>query len=388
MRRLAPAFLLCFLALTACPAPVSTTDAGQDVPDSGAPLVDAGAPDAGPLTMVVVHYPADARGMALRGSVSPASWNTGLPMNKVDATTYTLALPWLTGPMELKPMLGNAEWAKGPNWTIRPGQVLEVYPRFATDQGQWSRLFTLHSTVLNNDRGVWVYLPPTYLENPTFRAPVLYMHDGQNLMDPSAAFGGNTWKVPETMDQGAADGTIAEAIVVGPENTGGSRIDEYTPTVDATYGGGKGDLYLRFLVEELKPRIDADFRTRPERATTALMGSSLGGLITAYAGVKKPEVFGLVGEMSPSTWWDNRVILTTVGTTGAAPNRPLKVYVDCGDQNDGLEDTKDLAQKYRDLGYVDDKDLLYVVQPGANHNEVYWAQRLPAALHFLLGPGR
>jgi pullulanase len=118
------------------------------------------------------------------------------------------------------------------------------------------------------------------------------------------------------------------------------------------------------------------------------MGSSLGGLISSYAGRKRPEVFGHVGAMSPSTWWDNLYIVGQVNSTPAAPARPLKVYVDVGTSSDGQADTVQLAGAYRGVGYVDGTSFKYVVQQGASHNETYWRQRLPDALRFLLGPGR
>ncbi len=379
--------VLSFLAvLAACGPAALRDDAGLPVADAG--LLDGGAPDAGLVATVRVHYPSASGAMYLRGSVAPASWDVGLAMTAGGADTWTLTFPALTRPLELKPDLDDAHWAKGPNWTLHPGETLEVWPRFFTDSGQWSRKWDFSSTLLGNTRGVWVYLPPTSLENPTYRAPVLYMHDGQNLFDPAAAFGGVTWQVPETLDAAAQDASILEVIVVGPENAGAARLDEYTPTADPSYGGGKGELYLRMLVEELKPKVDAELKTRPERDSTYLMGSSLGGLITGWAGVTHSDVFGRIGVVSPSTWWDGRVLLTKVATTAAAPRRPTRVYLDCGDQNDGLADTQDLAKAYRALGYADDKDFLFVVQAGAAHNETYWAQRLPRALRFLIGPGR
>jgi predicted alpha/beta superfamily hydrolase len=235
---------------------------------------------------------------------------------------------------------------------------------------------------------VWVYLPPTYVENTTARFGVLYMHDAQNLFSPALAFGGNEWKVDETMDAASEDGTIRETIVVGVENTA-ARMDELTPTADPTYGGGKADQYLSMLIDEIKPTIDKDLRTLPAREQTGIMGSSLGGLVSSYAGVQRADVFGLVGAMSPSTWWDGTVLLADVATTPTRPSKPVRVYVDSGDSgasNDDVTNTNELAARYRTVGYVDNKDLLHVVQVGGQHNEIYWAQRLPAALAFLLGP--
>jgi predicted alpha/beta superfamily hydrolase len=177
--------------------------------------------------------------------------------------------------------------------------------------------------------------------------------------------------------------------VVGVENTP-ARMDEYTPTRDATrMAGGRGAQYLRFLVEELKPLIDASFRTLPGREHTALAGSSLGGLITAYAGVHRAEVFGLLGIFSPSTWWDDRMILREVMGLAARPVRPLRVYIDSGDSGPSADDranTEQHAAAWRALGYRDGETLRYVVEAGGQHNEAAWARRFPGAMRFLLGP--
>jgi predicted alpha/beta superfamily hydrolase len=219
--------------------------------------------------------------------------------------------------------------------------------------------------------------------------PVVYMHDGQNLFDPAVAFGGVTWRVAGTMDAAASDGRFREAIVVGAENAGADRIAEYTPTVDADHGGGRGDLFLRMMAEELKPRVDAELRTRPGREDTVIVGSSLGGLISAYAGVRQASTWGLVGAMSPSVWWDGEFILDEVARLGQP--RPLKVWVDSGDSgpsSDGVDGARRLADAWRAVGYEDGVTLVHVVQEGATHTESAWAERLPWALEFLLGPGR
>ena len=158
------------------------------------------------------------------------------------------------------------------------------------------------------------------------------MHDGQNLFDPATAFGGVEWGVDEALDAAGEAGRCASGttcgndgecsagpclttratIVIGIDNTA-RRIWELTPTVDASIGdGGGADAYLTMVATELKPVVDAMLRTAPGPADTAIMGSSLGGLVSAYAGVTRPAVFGLVGAMSPSTWWDDRVIIDRV----------------------------------------------------------------------------
>ncbi len=366
---------------------------GAAHPDAG-PSADGGsdAPPAGPqVTTVRVHYPAGTHTVSLRASAAPWSWNAGAAMTPGPNGTWTLSTTAITAPFQFKPLLDDSTWSLGPNYNASPGATVDVYPRFTQVAGTWSLAFQFTSKILGNTRGIYVYEPPTYVENTLAPMPVLYMHDGQNLFDPSASFAGNTWQVQQTMDAAAMDGSIAEAIVIGIDNTA-DRMSEYTPVPDATQTppGGNGEQYLQMIIQELKPQIDATMRTLPDRAHTAMVGSSLGGLITAYAGVKHADVFGLVGALSPSTWWDSDWIVTDVGTTPAAP-RPIRVYVDSGDSgpsNDDVTDTASLAAAYEAIGYAQSSSLDYLVQAGGQHSEVYWAQRLPGTLAFLLGPGR
>jgi predicted alpha/beta superfamily hydrolase len=373
-------------------AGVLRTPADAGTAEDATPAADASAaPDAQgpPVTRLRVHYPAGSHAITVRGSLAPFSWNQGISMASGADDTWSIATTSITSAMEWKPLLDDETWSRGPNYRVRPGTTVDVYPHFMQVSGQYSRAFELSSQILGNTRGVWIYRPPTYLENTRAPMPVLYMHDGQNLFDAQTAFGGNEWRVDETMDAAAEDGSIAETIVIGIENTS-ARISEYTPVPDPQEGGGEGDRYLRMIIEELKPRIDQEMRTLPDREHTSLMGSSLGGLISAYAGVVRSDVFGLIGAMSPSTWWDDRWIIGEVALTPASP-RPIRVYVDCGDSGpsgDGVADTRDLAAAYRMVGYVDGMTFDFLVQAGGQHNEIYWAQRLPAALAFLLGPGR
>jgi predicted alpha/beta superfamily hydrolase len=365
----------------------STSDGGG----SGA-SDDAGseAPSGPPVTTLRVHYPAGSHTIALRGSVAPWSWNSGAAMTPGADDTWTISTTLVTSPLEFKPLIDDATWSLGPNYKAAPGATVDVYPRFTQQNGQYTRAYDFASTILGNTRGIWIYEPPTYIENTRASMPVIYMHDGQNLFDPSAAFGGNTWQADTAMDTGANDGSIAEAIIIGIENTA-NRIPEYTPVPDPTQSpsGGDGDAYLKMIVRELKPKIDHDMRTIPDAAHTFMMGSSLGGLITGYAGVTHADIFGGVGALSPSTWWDSDWLIGEVGKT-ASP-RPLRVYVDSGDSgtsNDDVADTASLAKAYQAIGYAQGTTFDYLVQAGGQHSEIYWAQRLPGALAFLLGPGR
>jgi len=375
------------------PVPPESPATVVEPPGSGGPSDDMLL---GRITTLRVHYPlASDKHLSVRGSLSPFAWSTGVRMTRSAPDLFELRIRDLPRELEWKPLVDDATWSRGQNYRVRPGQTVDIYPHFFSGAGRYLRHYgAFESKILGNRRGVWLYLPPSFDENPQTRYPVLYMHDGQNLFDPRYAFLGRTWRVAEALDAGidALDPIqhLPELVVVGPENTS-ARIYEYTPTVgdDPRYMGGGGDRYLRFLTEELQPAIESDpllrGRLLNDRAHRAVAGSSLGGLITAYAGLKQRDTWGRLGIFSPSTWWDGLFIVSAVtGSVGMMP-RWDKVYVDSGQPDDGYDDTKVLAQKYRDLGYRDGVDLLYVAEPGGQHNEDAWARRLPAALRFLCG---
>jgi predicted alpha/beta superfamily hydrolase len=399
-------------------ASVATADAGHAGDASDAP--DAAAPT---TATVRIHYPAGSHAITIRGSAGGLNWTTGVATKSAGSDVFEYRASGLTAPIEWKPLLDDTTWARGPNYRLAPGNTLDVYPHFTTITGTVQTLIAdFHSATLSNDRAIYAYLPPSYAENTDATYPVVYMHDGQNLWAalPGIAFGA-TWNVDSTFDAAAENGacssstvagwgaqplggaptlctgdsdcgvggacvTFPEAIVIGVANTS-NRVYEYTPTTDpSTPGGGGADLYLKMLVTELKPAIDAQLRTRPDAASTALAGSSLGGLVTAYAGLKYPNVFSRLGEISPSTWWNTDVIVGDVQGTPAEPNRPAIVYVDSGSGTaDDESDTDTLAQAYLALGYVDGTNFRHVIQSGAAHNETYWAERLPGALQLMLG---
>ncbi len=386
-----PALLAALLAalLVACAQPTAPPlDVAIDA--RAAPDASVDAP-AAQVTTLRVHYPVRAgTTLALRGSGEGLSWDTGVGFTADGDSVFVWRSTSVHAAFEWKPLLDDRTWSRGPNYRAAPGQLVDVYPHFTTVTGSWSvRWPTYMSSTLGNTRPIVVYLPPTYDENTLARFPVVYMHDGQNLFDPATSFGGVAWNVHDAMNAGAEDGSIREAIVVGVGNTG-ARIDEYTPTRDAmTMAGGRGDLYLRFLSDELRPEVNRTYRTLTGAPDNAIVGSSLGGLISAYAGVRMPGVWGLVGAMSPSTWWDGRVLLGEVASIPMLPARALRVYVDGGDAGssmDGVTDTRALAAAYRTAGYRDGVDLQYTVQPGGMHSETYWRMRVRAALRFLLGP--
>src|SRR3954471_17135483 len=180
------------------------------------------------------------------------------------------------------------------------------------------------SPQLRNRRAVDVYLPDSYGQGRQ-RYPVVYAQDGQNLSDPSIAFGGTTWQLERALAYVRDRGI--EAIVVGLHNTGEARLAEYSPFADAKHGGGAGTRYLRFVADTVKPRIDAAYRTRRDRDNTAIAGSSMGGLIALYGFFMRPSPFGRAAVMSPSIWFGGRQILGFVENARYTRGR---IYLDVG----------------------------------------------------------
>ncbi len=247
-------------------------------------------------------------------------------------------------------------------------------------RGALKLLRNLHSPQLDNERDIVVYLPPSYPIGER-RYPVIYMQDGQNLFDPTTSFAGE-WNVDDTLDQ-ASEGGL-EAIVVGIPNMGPERCNEYSPFDDPKHGPARGDAYISFVTDTLKPLIDADFRTAARRELTGIAGSSLGGLISLYAFFARSDLFGFTGVMSPAIWYGKRAIFKYLETVSHVPGR---IYLDVGTREGSraLHDALDLRDCLVQLGYRSGRDLLYLVDRGGAHNEASWAKRLGKELRFLLG---
>lgn len=240
------------------------------------------------------------------------------------------------------------------------------------------------SKVLPDRRSVIVYLPPGY-ESSDKRYPVLYLHDGQNLFDGETSFiRGQEWQVDEAAERLIAEGRIEPLIIVGIENAGVNRIDEYTHTFDAKMDrGGKAPNYGIFLTRELKRMIDRTYRTLPGREFTALGGSSLGGLVTLFLGLRYPRVFGKLAVMSPSIWWDRRSVLEELERYRGVW-RP-KIWLDSGTKEGDvtLKNTRQLRDLLTAKGWVPGRTLHYFEAEGADHSERAWAERVPLMLEAL-----
>jgi predicted alpha/beta superfamily hydrolase len=240
------------------------------------------------------------------------------------------------------------------------------------------------SRVLRNQRDLIVYLPPGYHDQSHRRFPVLYMHDGQNLFDGATSFiPGVDWHVGHTADDFILTGAVQPLIIVGIYNIGKSRIHEYTPTKAPHLGGGRADRYGKFLLQEVMPFIQRDYRALADPRITGIGGSSLGGLLSLYLGLKHPQIFGRIAAVSPSVWWNQRVLHRSTAAANVEP-RP-RIWLDIGTQ-EGPRIVQDVEQ-YRDIllqkGWQPGKDLYYERVEGAEHNEAAWAQRVGPFLQFL-----
>ncbi len=241
------------------------------------------------------------------------------------------------------------------------------------------------SRFVTEKRDVIVYLPPGYDSSPQLRHPVLYLHDGQNLFDSATAFGGNDWRLRETMEDLLQRGAIGPLIIVGIYNTP-KRLAEYTPMRDRRGRGGRARAYGKLIVQDLKPFIDSEYRTLPEVGHTGLGGSSLGGLVTLYLGLQYPEVFSKLLVMSPSVWWADRAILKQVRKLPHKLNE--KIWLDVGSSEGdnpaaALRNTLELRDILLSKGWQLGQDLAFMQDEGAGHNEKAWGQRVPRALPFL-----
>lgn len=231
-------------------------------------------------------------------------------------------------------------------------------------------------------RRIWVYLPTDYTTNTAQRYPVVYMHDAQNLFDVATSFSGE-WGIDEAMNSLAiTDPNLTKAIIVGIDNGGASRIDEYCYWTNPTYGGGEGDEYMAFLVNTLKPTIDQRYRTLTDRANTALIGSSLGGLISYYGALEYQNIIGKAGVFSPSFWFSNQII---PWTQAKGKQQSMRLYFVCGDSESSgmVPDMNNVYSSLQGIGFSEPNELKKKVVSGGQHSEWFWRQEFPDAYRWL-----
>jgi predicted alpha/beta superfamily hydrolase len=235
--------------------------------------------------------------------------------------------------------------------------------------------FTIEAPQLGTQRKIWIYLPKGY-ESSKKKYPVIYMHDAQNLFDRKTSFAGE-WNVDETLDS-----LHAKVIVVGIEHGNEKRIDELTPYRNEKYGGGKAEAYLDFIVHNLKPEIDSKYRTKTNAKNTVIFGSSLGGLVSFYALLKYPDVFGKAGVFSPSFWFSPKIYELAEQTE----KLKSKIYFAGGDsESDDMVSDMNKMEKI-----VDEKRCpclklnKKVIVKGGKHNEKLWRESFAKAYLWLM----
>ena len=262
---------------------------------------------------------------------------------------------------------------------VQDGHIFNYFPPATVSAPQVINVASWPSSYTGNGiptRGGRIYLPRGYTQNTTKKYPVLYMHDGQNVFDPGGAFG--SWSADAAATREITQGRMRETIIIAVNNTG-SRMQEYGTPQD----GYTGNFYLQYLVNNVKPNIDSTYRTLTNMMDTGNMGSSLGGLISAYIGLSS-NVFGLVGAVSPSYWYGPN-FRNWINTQ---PTKGRRIYQDAGttEGTSMWDHFWPVYTYYLQDDYVVNDDLLAVIGCGQGHNEAAWASRVAGAFQFLYNP--
>ena len=351
--------------------------------------------------------------VGVRGGAAPLSWAMSLPARKAglgkDDEADTAGRYTAEALFEKIPAGGNvpykfrierpgqgegeAGWETGGNRSLElVSEVVRVSRAFnapgapisLSRAGTIERLDPLPGGPLA-PRQVQVWLPPNYERDTARRYPVLYLHDGQNVFDAAAA--GAEWQVDETAQHLVVSGQIQPLIIVAVSNTP-DRVAEYTATGMIREGhmqGGKAADYARYLIGQLKPAIDARYRTLTDAAHTAVGGSSLGGIMSLWLAVHHGDVYGTALVVSPSLWWDDEFPIRDAQKTPLPMSvaRP-KLWLDMG-SGEGADAIRQL-RKLRSVLYARGwaaGDIGYLEVQGATHDEASWAARVDPMLRFV-----
>jgi predicted alpha/beta superfamily hydrolase len=255
------------------------------------------------------------------------------------------------------------------------------------------RLHKFRSRIFRNTRFLRVWLPPGYEDaaHQSRHYPVLYLNDGQNLFEAMTSFNGVEWQVDETAQRLIQEGAVPPMIIVGIDNTGKDRMREYMPhrSIHTMMMPAKGRRYPDFLMKEVMPFIERNYRVATAPESTGIGGSSLGALIALYTVIARPGVFGRLLLESPALWASGRQIIKDSRAIRIWPER---IFLSVGTAEGGnaeysrtvVDDVRELAGIIR-RAVLSEKRLRLVIQEGAGHTESAWAARFPAALQFLFG---
>ncbi len=366
---------------------------------------------------IIVHVPMDTPADAtvfLAGSLpSVGSWKAdGVQMARAADGTYSGSLT-LEAEQTLDYKFTRGSWdavEKAADGSDRENRVVNVdttaAPITATVEC-WASESLKANTVVgtlqtvqvpvagpHGARTIRVWLPPGYdaLDGST-RFPVLYLQDGQNCFDRATSAYGSEWQVDETLTRLIANGSVPPVIVVGIDNAGTDRTREYTFDVDPQDGGGDGAAYADLVLHTIMPFVEREYRVLTGPASTFIGGSSLGALVSLEIARRHPGIFSGVLVMSPALWWDNQTTIedTAKDASGLVGTR---VWIDIGTREvvplaaarsldaqnqQAVDEARRLDTVLRSAGI----EAQLTVDEGAQHNEIAWAKRLPAAVAFL-----
>lgn len=239
---------------------------------------------------------------------------------------------------------------------------------------------------LDRQRTIRVYLPPNY-HNSEDNYPVLYMHDGQNIFDLKTSYSGE-WEVDETLDKLYQEEGFS-LIVVAIDNGGEKRLNEYSPWDHKKFGKGEGMDYAMFIVNTLKPKIDQTFRTKTDKNNTAIMGSSMGGLISHYTALQYADVFGKAGVFSPSFWYSEDVFDFSKKHSDI---KDLRLYFLAGGKEGGNPTFEGISKTAKDMNTMIDvlksggfpaENIISKIEPEGEHNEKLWRNSFEEAITWL-----
>lgn len=367
-------------------ADAGPADAGAACPPACDAAADLAPGDGGPPpTTVFVHHP-KAAVLTLRGDTVPLTWTGDLAPTAIEGNVARFELPTVGKAIQVKAFRQGA-WAHFANHVVQPHEQRHMYPYFDVKSASPRREdFTLPGPK-GGKRTLRAWLPPGYDENLQANYPLLLMMDGQNLFEDGTASFGVSWQLGGAAIAAMTAAKLGEVVIVGIDHAGVQRIDEYTPWPDQKKGqGGGGVQFVDWVQTTVLPDLAQRYRLKPGREARAIGGSSLGALISLYAAMAQPQTWGAAVCMSGAWWWQGKKMQTWVGQA-YDPKLPLRIWLDAGDVDDGLEETQALRDALLALGIPTPLGLGYYVAKGANHSEAAWAKRAHLPLQFLFDPG-
>lgn len=352
--------------------------------------------------------------VGVRGAVAPLSWQRSIEMRPIGADRYAVTLEFARDAVSDQPLQyklkiegpthgGTSGWENGRNRVVWMHEAnVTVKRTFDSPPEPIPVMRTGHIDRIAPDawpaskhvepREIQVWLPPGYAEDKTRRYPVLYMHDGQNLFDAASA--GAEWRVDETAQRMVLAREISPFIIVAISNTA-KRTDEYTPvsmllpsersrTGAPERAGGAAHAYANYLIDEVKPMIDARYRTLSDRVNTSVGGSSLGGLVSLWLALTRGDIFGAALVVSPSVWWGDGYLIELAKRQSTFASRP-RLWIDIGTRETtrAVPDTRNLRDALMARGWKLGDELQYQEFTDASHDEAAWARRVPQMLRFL-----